>query len=111
MNDLPSQNQGATGTRTEPSGVSTAQSLVLSFLRYAGRKAWIYFVITVLLGLTEGVGLLMLIPLLHLIGFYEGGKSDQASLLVKAFFDMTGLPLTLATILCIFIAISQRTYL
>ena len=105
MNDLPSQNQGATGTRTEVSGVSTAKSLVWSFLKYAGRQAWIYFVITVLLGLTEGVGLLMLIPLLHLIGFYEGGKSDQASLLVKAFFDMTGLPLTLVSILCIYIAI------
>jgi ATP-binding cassette, subfamily C, bacterial len=105
MNDLPSQDQSATGTRTEPSGVSTAKSLALSFLKYAGRKAWIYFVITVLLGFTEGVGLLMLIPLLHLIGFYEGGKSDKASLLVKAFFDMTGLPLTLLTILCVYIVI------
>jgi ATP-binding cassette, subfamily C, bacterial len=105
MNDLPSQDQGATGTGTGLSGFSTANSLVLSFLKYAGKKAWIYFALTVLLGLTEGVGLLMLIPLLHLIGFYEGGKSDRASLLVRAFFDMTGLPLTLSTILCVYIVI------
>ena len=105
MNDLPSQDQGATGTRTELSGVSTAKSLVLSFLKYAGKKAWVYFAMAVVLGLSEGAGLIMLIPLLHLIGFDEGGKSDRASLLVRAFFDMTGLPLTLSTILCVYIAI------
>ena len=105
MKDLPSQDQGATGTGTVLSGVSTAKSFVLSFLKYAGKKAWIYFAMAVLLGLSEGVGLIMLIPLLHLIGFDAGGKSDRTSLLVRAFFDMAGLPLTLSTILCAYMAI------
>ncbi|MGO9376012.1 MAG: ABC transporter ATP-binding protein [Syntrophobacteraceae bacterium] len=105
MNDLPSQDQVSTGTGTELSSFSTAKSFLLSVLKYAGKKAWIYFTMVVLLGLTEGVGLIMLIPLLHLIGFDEGGTSDRTSLFVRAFFDKTGLPLTLATILCAYMVI------
>lgn len=105
MNDLPPHDQGSTGTGTELPRLSTAKSFFLSFLKYAGKKAWIYFTMTVLLGLTEGVGLIMVIPLLHLIGFDEGGRPDRTSLLVRDFFDMTGLPLTLSTILCAYIAI------
>ena len=93
------------GHGTELSSFSTAKSFLLSVLKYAGKKAWIYFTMVVLLGLTEGVGLIMLIPLLHLIGFDEGGTSDRTSLFVRAFFDKTGLPLTLATILCAYMVI------
>jgi len=105
MNDLPSHNQVSTGTKTEPSWFSTAKSFLCSVLRYAGKKAWVYFTLMILQGLTEGVGLVMLIPLLHLIGFDEGGTSDRTSFLVRALFDKTGLPLTLETILCAYIVI------
>src|SRR5208283_4021626 len=105
MNDLPPQDHISTGTGTELSSFSTAKSFLLSVLKYAGKKAWIYFTMVVLLGLTEGVGLIMLIPLLHLIGFDEGGTSDRTSLFVRAFFDKTGLPLTLGTILCAYMVV------
>lgn len=105
MNDPPPQDHISTGTGTGLSSFSTAKSFLLSVLKYAGKKAWIYFTMVVLLGLTEGVGLIMLIPLLHLIGFDEGGTSDRTSLFVRAFFDKTGLPLTLATILCAYMVI------
>jgi ATP-binding cassette subfamily C protein len=105
MNDLPPQDHISTGTGTGLSSFSTAKSFLLSVLKYAGKKAWIYFTMVVLLGLTEGVGLIMLIPLLHLIGFDEGGTSDRTSLFVRAFFDKTGLPLTLATILCAYMVV------
>ncbi len=88
-----------------PSGFSSAKSFLSSILEYAGKRAWVYFLLMVLVGLTEGVGLFMLIPLLHLIGFGEGGASDSTSLFVKGFFLKTGIPFTLATILCAYMVI------
>jgi ATP-binding cassette, subfamily C, bacterial len=105
MNDLRHQNQTPTGTRPELSSFSTAKSFLSSFIGYAGKKAWISLTMMVLLGLTEGAGLIMLIPLLRLIGIDEGGQPDRMSLLVGAFFDMIGLPLSLKSILCAYIAI------
>lgn len=89
----------------QPSGFTTAKSYFLSFLRYSGAKAWISLLVMVLLGLSEGVGLIMLIPFLHLIGFDGAEKADGISLLVRDLFSMTGLPLTLPTILCVYVAI------
>jgi ATP-binding cassette, subfamily C, bacterial len=105
MNDPRYQDQGSTENRTELSRFATARSFLLSFLGYAGRNAWIYLTVLVILGLAEGAGLIMLIPLLDLIGFDGGGKSDRISMMVRAFFDMTGLPLTLLSILCVYVAI------
>jgi ATP-binding cassette, subfamily C, bacterial len=86
-------------------GLSTAKSYLQSFLRYTGTKAYLSLLIMVLLGLSEGVGLIMLIPFLQLIGFDGAEKSDRISLLVRDLFEMTGLPLTLPTILCVYVAI------
>jgi ATP-binding cassette, subfamily C, bacterial len=105
MNDLPSHDQVSTGTRTELSRFATAKSFFFSVLEYADKKALISFIMMVFLGLTEGVGLVMLIPLLHLIGFDGGGTSDKTSLLVNAFFDKTGLPCSLETVLCAYMII------
>ena len=59
----------------------------------------------VLLGLSEGVGLIMLIPFLQLLGFDRSEPSDQISLLVQGLFQMTGLPLSLPAILCVYVSI------
>jgi ATP-binding cassette subfamily C protein len=59
----------------------------------------------VLLGLSEGVGLIMLIPFLQLIGFEGPEKSNRISLVVKDLFEMTGLPLTLPAILGVYVSI------
>ena len=105
MNDLPPHNQVSTGTGADLSRFSTVKSFLFSVLKYAGKKAWIYFSLMVIVGLSEGVGLFMLIPLLQLIGFDGGGTSDATSLFVRAFFDKTGLPFTLPTILCAYMTI------
>ena len=89
----------------QPPGFSTVKSYLSSFLRYSGAKAWISLLVMVLLGLSEGVGLIMLIPFLQLIGFDGAEKSDRISLLVSDLFAMTGLPLTLPTILCAYVSI------
>ena len=82
-----------------PPGFSTAKSYLSSFLRYAGGRAWIALLVMVLLGLSEGVGLIMLIPLLQLVGIGGAETPDRISLLVKDFFQTAGLPLTLPAIL------------
>jgi ATP-binding cassette subfamily C protein len=89
----------------QPPELPTAKSYLLSFLRYTGAKAWISLFVMVLLGLSEGVGLIMLIPFLQLIGFDGAQGSDRISLLVRSLFEMTGLPLTLPAILCVYVSI------
>jgi ATP-binding cassette, subfamily C, bacterial len=89
----------------QQSGYSTSKSFLSSFLRYAGVRAWISLIMMVLLGLTEGVGLIMLIPLLQLIGFDGAEKSDAISSLVRGFFEMTSLPHTLSAILYVYVII------
>ena len=105
MNDLPSHDQVSTGNAKELSRFATAKSFFFSVLEYAGKKAWISFILMVLLGLAEGVGLVLLIPLLQLIGFEGGGASDRTTLLVRALFDKAGLPFSLETILCAYLII------
>ncbi len=105
MNDFAPPYQAPTANGAEPSTFSTVKSFLLSVLDYAGKKAWVYSIMMVLLGLTEGVGLVMLIPLLQLIGFGDEGPSDKTSLFLRAFFETTGLPFTLATVLCAYMVI------
>ena len=59
----------------------------------------------VLLGLTQGVGLLMLIPFLRLIGL-EGGESPGGlAAHMGRVFAGVGLPLTMLSILCVYVGI------
>lgn len=99
------KNQNGKGIGMQPAVFATAKSYLLSFLRYTGAKAWISLVVMVLLGLSEGVGLIMLIPFLQFIGFDGVDKSDRMSFLVRDIFEMAGLPLTLPTILCAYVSI------
>ncbi len=93
------------GIRMHSSGLSTARTFLSAFLQYAGMRAWISVVLMILPGLTEGVGLVMLIPLLQLIGFDGAEASNGIASLVRSFFDTSGLPLTLPAILCAYVAI------
>jgi len=73
--------------------------------RYARGKAAVSLLLLIVLGLAQGIGLFMIIPLLHLIGF--GGAADSGG--VTAFIGRSlawlGLPLTLPAILCIYVAL------
>ncbi|MGO9121116.1 MAG: ABC transporter ATP-binding protein [Desulfomonilaceae bacterium] len=105
MTGDPLQKEKVTSVGMQPLVFSTTRSFVTSFLEYAGMRAWISLVMMVLRGLTEGVGLIMLIPLLQLIGFDGPEKADRISSLARWLFGMTGLPLTLETILCAYVAV------
>lgn len=59
----------------------------------------------VLLGLTEGVGLVMLVPLLQLIGIGGPEEADGMTSVVGGLLGTTGLPLTLPTILFAYVTI------
>jgi ATP-binding cassette subfamily C protein len=60
----------------------------------------------VFLGLTEGIGLLMLIPFLHLAGVADvGGSGGGFVASIGSFFRASGLPLTLPVILVAYIGI------
>ncbi len=73
--------------------------------RYARGKAVVSLLLLIVLGLAQGIGLFMLIPLLHLIGF--GGAADSGG--VTAFIGRSlaglGLPLTLPAILGMYVAL------
>jgi ATP-binding cassette subfamily C protein len=63
-------------------------------------------VLTALGALTEGVGLLVLVPLLHLIGVdVEQGSVGQVARWVAAAFAWLGLPLNLTSVLVLYVAL------
>ena len=78
---------------------------IKTLFQYAGIRAWISLGLMVLLGLTQGVGLLMLIPFLRLIGLGGGeGPGDLAAQIGRIFAGV-GLPLTMSSILCVYVGI------
>jgi ATP-binding cassette, subfamily C, bacterial len=69
-----------------------------SFFHYAGRRAVIAIGLLIIVGLTEGVGLLMLIPFLQLIGIADSAPSGIVDFVGRV-WALTGLPLNLTTVL------------
>ena len=57
---------------------------------------------------TEGIGLLLLLPLLQLVGLNaQQQTSTGLTMYVSSFFTMVGLPITLVSVLCVYIIISS----
>ena len=76
------------------------------FLRFAGWRVWVSMALMVLLGFTQGVGLLMLLPFLKIIGIGDTGASGGAdAALIEKFFIETGIPLNLPVVLILYILI------
>lgn len=71
-----------------------------SFFHYAGYRAVIAIGLLIVVGLTEGVGLLMLIPFLQLIGIADSAPSGIVDF-VGRMWAHTGLPLNLSTVLVV----------
>ncbi len=62
--------------------------------------------LTVALALTEGVGLLLLLPLLQLVGFNTGqGTTGSITYYVASFFTLVGFPITLVSVLAVYVVI------
>ena len=85
----------------------------LSALLKDGRaRVALAIVLAVCLSLTQGIGLLLLLPLLQLIGFNTGqGASSSAAHYASAAFAFVGLPLTLVTVLGVYVVIMTLYFL
>jgi ATP-binding cassette, subfamily C, bacterial len=70
----------------------------------AGIRAFFAIAVLIALGLTEGIGLLMLIPFLQLIGIGEAAPTGIVATIGQA-WNYTGLPLNLPAVLAVYAAI------
>ena len=78
---------------------------VKTLLYHDGSKVLISLGLTIFLGLSQGIGLVMLIPLLGLIGLGTAGASGGIAGRIGNIFDWVGVPLTLPSILCLYVGI------
>jgi len=82
-----------------------SREIVLSFFNLAGYRLFVLFFLIFLAGATEGVGILMFIPLISSLS--PGDTPDQLSSLITNLLGRTGLeptlPIFLALIICVFI--------
>jgi len=78
-------------------------SYIRCFLQHARYKAGAALAMMVLLGLLEGSGLLLLLPLLSLLGLGEGHPNNLAASAIPALLRFRGMPFTLPTVLGLFV--------
>lgn len=77
-----------------------------AFIRHEPGRACLSVMLTIGLGLTHGVGLLMLIPFLALLGIGETGTAmSKVAGYAVSFFEWFGLPFSLLTILCLYVTL------
>jgi len=73
---------------------------------FARTKVLISFILFILLGFTQGVGLVMIIPLLSVLGLEgTGGEMSVINRVVSKGFAALGLPLNLHTLLAVYVVI------
>ncbi len=78
------------------------RAYLASLFSHTGPLAAFYIVLLVAVGLTQGIGLMLLIPLLRLLGI-GGGETDSITAMVQKIFTALGAPLTLPVILIVFV--------
>ncbi len=82
--------------------------LFLEYLRelfdQAGIRAYFAIVVLIAMGLTQGVGLLMLIPFLQLIGIGDSAPTGIVAIIGQV-WNFTGLPLNLPAVLAVYVGI------
>ncbi len=81
------------------------------FLKYlgdlfhqAGIRAYFAIAVLIAMGLTQGIGLLMLIPFLQLIGIGDSAPEGIVATIGKI-WNLTGLPLSLPMVLAVYVGI------
>ncbi len=88
--------------------LSPKNKLFLEYLRdlfrQAGTKAYFAIAVLIVMGLTQGVGLLMLIPFLQLIGIGDSAPEGIVAIIGKI-WRFTGLPLSLPAVLVVYVGI------
>jgi ATP-binding cassette, subfamily C, bacterial len=82
--------------------------LFIQYLRelfdQAGIRAYFAIAVLIVMGLTQGVGLLMLIPFLQLIGIGDSAPTGIVALIGKI-WNFTGIPLSLPAVLAVYVGI------
>jgi ATP-binding cassette subfamily C protein len=73
--------------------------------RHAGARLWISLALLVVVGLLEGSGLILLVPLLQLIGLGDASGTGAIGHAVVAALQGAHIPLTLAGVLAVFVAV------
>lgn len=82
------------------------KNYIRELIQFARLKVIISSVLFILLGLTQGVGLVMIIPLMQTLGLTgKGDESHGLSRIFPGFFQMLGLPFDLFTVLAVYIVI------
>ena len=76
-----------------------------TFARHAGPRLWLAVSVLILIGVLEGSGLLMLVPLLHALGLSSSGQIGGIAGSVGALLRNPGASSTLPLVLAIFVAI------
>lgn len=70
----------------------------------AGPRAYFAIAVLIGMGLTQGIGLLMLIPFLQLIGIGDSAPTGLVAIIGKI-WNFTGLPLSLPAVLAVYVGI------
>ncbi len=110
---------GPADRRPEPSGPRPGRSsrspaifaeaggLARALVTYAPRKSVLALLLLLTAGVTEAFGLLMIIPLLHVVGFAarHGEESPVAEAVARA-ADAAGVELTLPAVLAVFLVLA-----
>ena len=110
---------GPSDRRPEPSGPRPGRSsrspalfaeaggLARALITYAPRKSVLALLLLLAAGVTEAFGLLMIIPLLHVVGFAArpGEESPVAEAVARA-ADAAGVELTLPAVLAVFLILA-----
>lgn len=87
--------------------LQTLRHFVATLIAASPRKIALTAIVMLSLSLTEGMGLLLLVPLLQLVGVDAAGASgSRASLGLSAAFSWAGLRPTLGAVLGIYVAIA-----
>ncbi|KPL12121.1 ABC transporter ATP-binding protein [candidate division BRC1 bacterium SM23_51] len=77
-----------------------------NLIRAKSAKVALALVLMVFLGLTEGIGLVMLIPLLQMVGLEMGeGSLGRIAEFLRSIFVAVGVPPTLISVLCVYVII------
>jgi ATP-binding cassette, subfamily C, bacterial len=87
---------------------SAKNELFLDYLKnvfdHAGMSAYIAIAVLIVMGLTQGIGLLMLIPFLQLIGIGDSAPTGIVAT-IGDMWKFTGLPLSLPAVLVVYVCI------
>jgi ATP-binding cassette subfamily C protein len=82
------------------------KNYIIRLIKFSRQKAVISVILNIITGLTQGVGLLMILPLLQTLGMTgEGGESSALTGVITGVFDFLGLSLNIYTILGAYVVV------